>query len=199
MTRLLESIRCLDGQLCNLSYHQKRIDAAFAHFFPDYPPVSLSSLPVPDHIHSGLYKCRIVYTTRIESVQFSPYTIRPVQSLKIVHAEQTLDYAHKFESRSQLENLFQQRGPADDILIIKNGLLTDSFYANVALKKGEKWYTPAQPLLEGTRRARLIEEGQIHPRDIRPKDLPTYQSIQLFNAMMPFNEGPLLPIANIIV
>lgn len=44
------------------------------------------------------------------------------------------------------------------------------------------------PLLAGTKRASLLDKGEIVADDIRPDDLPVYSRIRLFNAMIEFGE-----------
>ncbi len=49
----------------------------------------------------------------------------------------------------------------DDILIIRDGLLTDTSICNVALWNGTSWITPARPLFSGTMRAYLLDKGLV--------------------------------------
>ena len=109
----------------------------------------------------------------------------------------TLDYTYKSAGREPLNCLFALRGACDDILIVKQGLLTDTSIANIALSDGTHWYTPAHPLLKGTRRAALLEEGILQEKDIRPEDLPSFSTVRLFNAMIDWGELEL-PVRNII-
>ena len=99
-----------------------------------------------------------------------------------------LDYTYKSSNRQKLDELFKQKGEADDILIIRDGFLTDTSIANIALWNGEQWETPEKPLLEGTMRASLLGKGLIVPAEIRPQDLSRYSLIRLFNAMIGFGE-----------
>ena len=80
---------------------------------------------------------------------------------------------------------------------MKQGLLTDTSIANIALSDGTHWYTPAHPLLKGTKRAALLEEGILQEKDIRPEDLPSFSTVRLFNAMIDWGELEL-PVRNII-
>ena len=99
-----------------------------------------------------------------------------------------LDYTYKSSNRQKLDELFKQKGEADDILIIRDGFLTDTSIANIALWNGEQWETPEKPLLEGTMRASLLGKGLIVPAAIRPHDLSRYSRVRLFNAMIGFGE-----------
>lgn len=84
--------------------------------------------------------------------------------------------------------MFAQRGETDDILIVRNELLTDTSICNIALLDGDKWYTPAAPLLYGTMREKLLSESKIRAIEIRLDSLANYQKIRLFNAMIDFGE-----------
>ena len=158
-------------------------------------PVNLA-----DYIQPGEYtertKCRIEYQDEVEKVEYQPYTIRPVKSLRMVTSD-GLDYTYKSSNRQKLDELFKQKGEADDILIIRDGFLTDTSIANIALWNGEQWETPEKPLLEGTMRASLLGKGLIVPAEIRPQDLSRYSLIRLFNAMIGFGEIEL-PVQHIL-
>lgn len=129
----------------------------------------------------------MTYGRDVESVEFFPYQIRPVHSLQLVRGGQ-IEYRRKRADRSELNALFACRGEADDVLIVRGGLLTDTSIANIALGDGTGWYTPASPLLEGTQRACLLDAGMIRPLDIHADDLFRFQKIRLFNAMIDFGE-----------
>ena len=74
----------------------------------------------------------------------------------------------------------------DEVIIEKEGYLTDITIANIAFYDGEQWFTPENPLLKGTMRAKLIDEGFLHKREIRKKDLDNYTQVALINAMIGF-------------
>jgi 4-amino-4-deoxychorismate lyase len=189
---LLETVRCQDGKLLALPYHEARMSNSQRTLFGRSYAIDLSKLSVPPYAHFGCWKCRILYRSQLEAVQFLPYQIRPVNRLKIIEAD-SVDYRLKYADRRALESLFEQRGEADDILMVKNGLIRDTYYANVALWDGYNWRTPAAPMLPGTRRAQLLDRQCLTPAYIRPEDLSNYQHIALFNAMMDLEEGPVLP------
>ena len=77
-----------------------------------------------------------------------------------------IDYSYKSTDRQCLNDLFAQRAGHDDILIIRDGLLTDTSICNVALWNGTSWITPARPLLCGTMRAYLLDKGLVQAGDI---------------------------------
>ena len=181
---MLETICFLDGNAALLSYHQARFDAARRHFWGQVPALRLEDLLlVPPDFRLGKVKCRLTYNAADCIVEWEHYTPRLIGSLQLVSGDH-LDYAFKYADRSAINELWQQRGAADDILVVKNGLLTDTSYSNVALFDGRHYLTPAQPLLAGVRRAALLDAGLLSPADIRPADLPDFQHMALINGML---------------
>lgn len=179
----LETIKALDGKLFNLSYHQKRYESV------------LKSLGINDFKNlkeylnpptSGLYRCRLVYDEKNISVTYHKYKKREIKSLKLVYDDK-INYSKKSTNRDELNNLFEKREECDEVLIVKNTLITDTTIANVAFYKDGLWYTPKEPLLEGTTRARLLDEGKIIEKDIRVHDLKNYSKLALMNAMLDFD------------
>jgi len=186
MCQFIETIRIENGKALNLGFHNYRFNKTRRDIFECNLPVNLA-----DHIQPGEYtertKCRIEYQDEVEKVEYQPYTIRPVKSLRMVTSD-GLDYTYKSSNRQKLDELFKQKGEADDILIIRDGFLTDTSIANIAFWNGEQWETPEKPLLEGTMRASLLGKGLIVPAAIRPHDLSRYSRVRLFNAMIGFGE-----------
>lgn len=186
MCRYIETIRIEKGRLRNIAYHDRRMNEVRREVWGVDRSVSLET-----YIDASPYeertRCRVTYGRDVESVEFFPYQIRPVHSLQLVRGGQ-IEYRRKRVDRSELNALFACRGEADDVLIVRGGLLTDTSIANIALGDGTGWYTPASPLLEGTQRACLLDAGMIRPLDIHADDLSRFQKIRLFNAMIDFGE-----------
>lgn len=186
MCRYIETIRIEKGRLRNIAYHDRRMNEARREVWGVDRSASIET-----YIDASPYeertRCRVTYGRDVESVEFFPYQIRPVHSLQLVRGGQ-IEYRRKRADRSELNALFACRGEADDVLIVRGGLLTDTSIANIALGDGTGWYTPASPLLEGTQRACLLDAGMIRPLDIHADDLFRFQKIRLFNAMIDFGE-----------
>lgn len=198
MSPLLETIKCKDGALFNLRYHQARFNEVRKEYFGLTEKMDLSEIvKIPEDCKTGLFRCRVIYAETIEKIEFLPHRYRPIHSLKLVEDNQ-IDYRFKFTNRQKLEQLFEQRGDCDDILIVKNGCITDSFTANVVFSDGKRWWTPDSPLLPGTQRARLLHEGKISECRITPSDIPNFQQAGLINAMQDLNEMPVLKTENIL-
>ncbi|CAH1000445.1 hypothetical protein LEM8419_01598 [Neolewinella maritima] len=190
-------MRLVDGQVSLLAYHQQRVDRSRRAYFGKSPVFRLqdvlSGLDLPAQ---GTYKLRLTYATDLVDYEVQPYTIRPVRSLKVVQGDH-LRYGRKYADRSGIEALFAQRGACDDILIVQRNHITDASYANLALYDGSRWYTPAWPLLRGTRREYLLQRGMIHSSVIRLRDLVHFESIRLINAMIPWEQGPIVRVTGV--
>lgn len=196
MSRLLiETIKCLDGRLWNLKFHQRRFDLAHKKCFAGSEGISLrAAIEIPEGCKTGLFKCRVLYSEKIEKVEFLPHSYRSVKSLKLVE-DNEIDYHLKFADRERLTSLFNQRDNCDDILIVKNGYITDSYTANTVFWDGTTWWTPDTPLLPGTQRARLLEEGKIKVCRITPGDLLKYTKVGLINAMQDLESMPVVEMS----
>jgi len=180
---LLETIRIEDGEVHNLIYHQRRMDQSRAALFPHASTLNLADhLDIPQE--RGCFRCRVLYAEDIVSIQYLPYKPKPIERLKIVPSN--IDYRYKYADRHALEQLLQENPHADEIIIEKEGLLTDTTIANIALFREGKWYTPKTPLLEGTMRQKLLDEGLLHPKNIASSEIKHYSLVALMNAMIGF-------------
>jgi len=188
---LLESIKVQHNKIFNLPYHQERILRSLRDHLNssrqiDFQPIIAEVEYLPDM----LFKLRLVYNDSFLKYQFVPYQLKPISSLRLIHTSK-IDYPFKYLDRSRLEILHGRRGSADDILIVKENIITDSYYCNVALEKDGVWYTPKSPLLRGTKRQQLIDEEVVREAVISLTELAEYQRICLFNAMIEFGEVEL--------
>jgi len=194
MCQFLETIKCKDGQLFNIAFHQNRLNIARKENLGITDEINLKEMiKIPEECKTGLYRCRVVYSKTIDKIEFLPYGYRQIHGLKLVEDNQ-IDYRYKFSNRQHLEKLFARRGDCDDILIVKNGCITDSFTANVIFYDGHRWWTPDTPLLPGIQRAKLLDEGKISVCRITPYDLKKYQKVGLINAMQDLDKMPVIGI-----
>jgi 4-amino-4-deoxychorismate lyase len=63
-------------------------------------------------------------------------------------------------------------------------LIKDCSYTNIVFFDGANWYTPESPLLEGTQREKLIQEGIITPKALYVSEVPNFQKFKCINAMI---------------
>jgi len=176
---LFETIKIEDGQIFNLEWHNRRFNKSQKEFFSNPSTTDLRAFITPPK--TGLYRCKIIYDTQIQSVEYFPYQAKTFQNFKIIPSQ--IEYAYKQSDRSEFQNLLNGY---EEIIIEKNGLLTDTTIANIAFYDGETWLTPKTPLLEGTTRARLLEEGFLKLENIKKENINKYTHFALMNAMIGF-------------
>ena len=188
MCLFIESIKLQDGAFYRMEYHQNRVRLTFEKFFPDSEIIDLSKAFKPLEIpQKGVFKCRVLYASEIQLIEFVPYTRRDIKTLKLIETDiDSLPY--KIADRSLYNAAFAKRELCDDVLMVKNGLLTDTSYCNIALFNGSKWFTPRVPLLFGTNRAQLLSESVLIEKDIKVDQIYNYQQIALFNAIIEFGD-----------
>lgn len=196
--RFTEVIKVVDGKFCNIDMHKKRIHHTSEYFFGKPTYINFDTLAIPDELRQGVVKCRIVYNIGVKEVTFTPYSIRHIKTVKSVECD-NIDYGYKYEDRSILNSLFEERGICDDILIIKNGLITDTSYGNVVFKDMEGMlYTPRVPLLPGTKRALLLSQKKISERDITLEDIRLYEGLYVINAMIELEDRVFVKTSDIL-
>jgi len=180
----LETIKIVDGEIFNLEYHQKRYENVLEALGVKEVQNLGDFINPPEW---GLYRCRLVYDIESIEVTFHEYKKRDITTLKLIF-ENDIEYTHKSTSREKIDTLFEQREEGDDILIIKELYVTDTSIANIAFQTSSgEWVTPKEPLLKGTTRARLLDEGKITEADIKVHELRSFSKVALLNAMIDFD------------
>ncbi|MEK6552037.1 MAG: aminotransferase class IV [Bacteroidota bacterium] len=197
MSRLLESIKVYNKRLYNIEYHNVRMNNSRAELFNAKEQIDLSKIiSVPDGLSNELYKCRVIYTVEIISVAFQKYSEKKISSLQLVRDDDII-YTHKYEDRTEIEKHLSVT-KADEILIIKNGFVTDTGFSNVVFSDGTKYFTPSSPLLKGTKRAKLIADGIIQEVEIKLNDIQEFKFVYLVNALLDLKKENRIPIEKII-
>jgi 4-amino-4-deoxychorismate lyase len=198
MSLLIESIKVLDGKFYNLFYHEQRMLRSLQTLCGQEEDFNLEEFL--SHIEApskGLFKCRIVYDDISKEVEFSKYEIRPVNSLQLVEHDR-ISYEYKYVDRKTIDRLYQLKKNADDILIAKRGLVTDSSYANIVFRKGKEWFTPWSALLNGTQRQKLIDDNKVIQEEIKVKDIRSFDTFKIINALLEF-DSPEIDVKNILL
>jgi 4-amino-4-deoxychorismate lyase len=177
-----ESIKILNGAVQNKAYHLARMNDTLKVFYTTSAPITELDLKVPTIFKKGLVKCKVYYTQSIYKIEFELYKPRPINGYYLVQDDQ-LNYPYKFTNRNELEEHYVIGDEFDEKIVVKNGMLTDALYSNICLWNGKEWHTPKYPLLKGTMRASLLNEGKIFEKLIMTNDLPRYKIISFINAM----------------
>ena len=160
--------------------------------------IDLSSIiSVPSDLGAGIFRCRLLYRSEIEKIEFIPHEERIVSSLKLVPSDD-IEYSLKYADRKQLMYLFDLRGHCDEILIVKNGFITDTSISNIVLRRQNgSWVTPDTPLLNGTMRMFLLESGLITEESVRIEDLGSYTGARMINCMTGLESSPVIEMDQI--
>jgi 4-amino-4-deoxychorismate lyase len=184
-SEFLETIKIIDAKPMHIDYHQKRYESVLKYFgVSEFKNLQEYIKPPSD----GLYRCRLVYNPKnIQTihVEYFKYEKKIINRLKLVYDDE-IEYSLKSTDRDALNRLHVQREDADDVLIVKNNLITDTTVANIAFFDGV-WKTPKTPLLKGTTRQRLLDSDEICESEIKVEDFQKFSKVALFNAMIDFD------------
>ena len=177
--KYFETIKCEDKEIFNLDFHNSRIAATIGK------NIDLNEYIYP--INSKLLKCKVVYNDdEILDVSYVEYKKREIKSFKIVYDDE-IEYSKKYLNREHIDRLYEKKQKADEIIIIKNGLVSDTSIANIAIYDGTTWLTPKKPLLNGTSRQRHLKLQTVIEKDITISHLKNASKIALMNAMIDFD------------
>ena len=194
MFQFIESICCVNKELRNLEYHQARFDRTRSDNFNDSTPILLQGIiQFPSDLTDEKYKVRIVYDREIQSIEFQPYQIKPISTIKLFTIENKIEYTYKYLDRWFFDEYLKE-AQTDDLVLVKSNYITDCIYSNIIFFDGENWFTPRSILLKGTMRESLLNEGKIKEKNIKVSDLVNYQSFKRINAMMNFDESQEISI-----
>lgn len=197
MCRLIESIKVFDKKLFNIEYHNKRMNNSRRILFNCNDEIDLSTIiKIPENLDNRLYKCRLIYSKEIESIEFIPYVKKNINTIKIVE-NNFIDYTHKFENRDELNKMLLESN-ADEIIIIKNNFITDASFANIVFSDGIIFVTPSTPLLKGTKREKLLNEGIIREEELRKNDITKFKFFYLINSMLEIDDENKISIEKIL-
>ncbi|MFU2123942.1 aminotransferase class IV family protein [Gallibacterium anatis] len=186
---LFETLCIEKGQVQNLALHQQRYENSLREFYADQPYKIFSLAKILQkntalwaNNQSSLIRCRIDYNATQYHLQCFPYQRKTYQRFQPVICDD-IDYHLKYSDRAIFNELLKQKGDCDEIIIVKQGKITDCTIGNLILRQGSQWFTPDSPLLIGTQRSKLLKERKIIEREILLSDLHLYQEIRLINAL----------------
>lgn len=179
----IDTLKVENGKFIHPELHLQRICHTQQEAFGSHSPLELSDDLVPEEKRHGIVKCRITYDRSIRDIRFDFYHSRIIRSLKLVEDRQ-IDYHLKYAERNGFARLLENKGEHDEILICRDGRITDTTYSNVVFFDGENYFTPTTYLLNGTKRQYLLHQGKIKEKDISIRDLSRYRCLYLINAML---------------
>lgn len=179
--RYLETIKIESGIISNIELHEQRMLRTIGRVID-------IGLPTPPEFSDGVVKMRVVYDKYgINNISYNNYVLPKIKSLKLIYCSD-IEYNFKYENRDYINYLTAQKGDCDDILILKNGLVSDTSFCNVIFKNKNGLFTPKTPLLKGIKREYLIKNSTVKELDIRACDISSFDKIVLINALIEVNE-----------
>ena len=174
-----ETIKCDDFEIFNLDFHNKRVANTIGL------NINLQEYIYP--LSEELLRCKVTYNDfEVINVEYLVYKKREINSFKLIF-DNKISYSKKYLDRENLDNLFLQKEDCDEIIIIKNGIVTDTSIANIAIFYDDVWITSKNCLLNGTTKNRLLEEKFLLEKDITLEMLKKASKIALMNAMIGFD------------
>lgn len=182
MTLFSEVLKLKDGELFNLDGHQERVNRTLSRFYGTEIDLSVLRDRIPGEMKTGLFKCRVLYSGRIESIVFTSYLFHHPAEVGVV-TDNEIDYSYKYADRSRLNELLRKSG-CDDLIIIKNGLVTDASSSSLVFESSGRMYTPKDFLLPGTKRKLLLDRKEIEEVRIPVKEIRAFDAVYLVNAMV---------------
>lgn len=194
----LETICIEGGEVRRLHGHLKRMNDTCRAFGMATPALPDLCEMMPDALRHQKTKCRVVYDENIREITFGEYVARNIQRLRVVDGND-IDYSYKYAQRKALEKLVAKKGDADDILIVKDGFVTDTSFSNIVFENEEGLFTPDTFLLNGTMRQHLLAEKKVMERTIRVADIPKYHRLFLVNAMLDLETAIAVDCKNIVL
>ena len=196
MFQFIETIKVVDGKLFNLDFHQKRLNRTLNYFFNNKYQIDLfQEISLPNLALGTIFKLRIEYSKKINNVSILPYKRKEIKTFQSVESN-SIEYSFKFKNREQI-NILKGNSSADEIIIIKNGFVTDTSYSNIVFTDGYKLITPNTPLLAGTKREFLLKEKLIEEDEIKLSDVKFFKHFYLINSMLELTEENKYSIAQI--
>ena len=174
---LIETMLVTNGNIQNFEYHVKRVKKTFEFFKWKFDKKEWEKLKF-----RGNLRVRVTYN-QFGIVKIEKFEIKKREFKKFKIVEIDFNYPFKFKNRDKL-NAFSKK--ADEFILVKNGLITDTRISNLAFFTGKEWLSPKYPLLKGTMREKLLKENKIKLANIHKSDIKYFKKIALINAILGF-------------
>lgn len=206
MIQFIETLRLENSRISNRLLHRQRLfETVKFHYGQKAAGIAgvqfdelLSSITDSAGQSSAVQKLRVIYADTILHYELQNYILRTIKSLKIVVCD-SIEYSYKYHNRDAINKLLEQKGYCDDILICRNGYITDTSFSNVVFENKEGLFTPETFLLNGTMRQRLLKEGTVKEADISIDKLGNYDNVILINSMLSPDISEPVPVRSGIV
>lgn len=178
---LFETIKIQNGNVLNLDFHIKRAQNSVLN------ELKFDFAKILNPKSDGICRAKVIYDQNGElvSVEYFPYKMRDFYEFKLINI--SFSYDKKYLDRS---NIDEAKNGFDEIIMVKNSLITDTSIANLAIfdESLGLWLTPKTPLLKGTSRQKLLQNGFLKEANITKDMLFKAKRFAIMNAMIGFYE-----------
>lgn len=117
MCQYIETIRVVDGCVCNLAYHEQRMNRTRKEMLGLTEPLRIVDLLQAVSLPMECSKLRFVYDRKgIHDITCTPYTCREIRSLHLVY-DDNISYPYKSTDRSALNELKNSKATVTKYLL----------------------------------------------------------------------------------
>lgn len=197
MPSLLETFCVEDGQILNIPYHVARVEMTLGCRFPMALMLDALRKQVDGQkATSGRWRATVTYShAGVEGIRIVPYQLPAIAQLQMVAIRENF-YAKKWADRARL-NAYKAALPRGvEPLFILDGQASDTTFTNIVLERNGQLFTPAAPLLRGTKRQKLLDACTVQAIPLRAVDILQFQCVHLINAMLDLGEV-VIPIERV--
>lgn len=181
----IETVLVKNGEIQNLNHHLKRMEKTLKYFFKN-EKLKIKSKKLNFNNLDNM-RVRITYSyDGIRNIEIFPIKERTFKRFKILKINYNYDF--KYKNRNFFTFHFSLYPGFDEFILVKNSLITDTTISNLAFFTGNKWITPKYPLLKGTKREELLNNGFLIEENIHIYDLPYFKKMAMINAIIGFYE-----------
>ena len=199
MYQFVETILIKNRKPMLIDLHQQRLERTF-NFFKEKNTLYIEDI-INNYIEkqdisiNDTYKLRFLYNLDANySIQITPYQTPKIEQFSLIE-DNDIEYSFKSTDRIIFDRLKSRA--IGEIIIVKNGFVTDTSFSNVIFLKDNIWYTPKTYLFNGVQRQHLIASNQIQEADIKASDIKSYSHIKIINALNPIDNSCTYPIDKI--
>ncbi len=190
---LIETIEVLKGVPSRLNLHNARMQQSGADLGFVPPTLSMveaaicTSLSDCNLCDTEQVRCTLTYRTNIVAVRSVSYARRDITALVPIELPEGFSYRYKWCDRSYFGEISKGLPAGHEAIFVRDGLVTDTTFTNIAIENDRGLFTPRAPLLYGTRRQYYIDCGMLREADLTLEDLRSARCLHLINAMLPLH------------
>jgi 4-amino-4-deoxychorismate lyase len=179
----IETLLRKNNQILNLKNHIKRIKRTHDYMKWHFEQSKWENI---FKFLSNGKDARIRISYNAFKTYFEEFELKKRTFKKFKTVEIDFNYHLKYKNRKNFENLKNEYKNFDELILVKNRLITDTTISNLAFFDGKEWLTPKYPLLEGTKLAEIEKKYNLKRTNIHISDLKYFKKIALINAILGF-------------